>query len=179
MADSSAFGDYLKNPLMFPDEFKTWIGDWFATNVPKIPISQIYGFKVQSVKSASATTSTFSVSGSSFADYGAPRISNLPNGIYVVFFGCRFATAATVNDHGEMSLNIDGTAAGSAHVVEFNTNSEGSIHGGRVSLFDLHLSPAPGTDVHTIIPTFRRSSVNTVIMGQSWLHALKVVTEDA
>lgn len=33
----------LSSPLHFPSEFKSWVSDWLATNIPQIPISQAFG----------------------------------------------------------------------------------------------------------------------------------------
>lgn len=35
----------LSSPLTLPQEFKDWLPDWLATNLPPIPVSQLLGYR--------------------------------------------------------------------------------------------------------------------------------------
>ena len=174
MADSAAFQNYLKNPLMFPDTFKSWISDYFATNLPKLPISQVYGFKVQSVKSASATTSTYSTTSTSFVDVGSPSLSNIPNGFYIAVFGASVQAGAGLGGPTfTLGLSLDGAAPTTDNQAPFKSAGEGNnISGGRMTLNDL----SQGDGSHSAKLQFKTTS-GTLQILQPWLHLLKVVTE--
>lgn len=168
MSDSADFSRYLSNPLMFPDKFKSWLLDYFSTNIPKIPISQVFGFKVQSVKSADASVSIFANSGASsatFTDMGAPSLQNVPNGFYIAFFGgAAYGLTANLPQHG---LSVDGATPTSDATIIFNSPQYG-VHSGRVTLIDM----SQGTGAHSVVPVFKFYGSR-----QPYLHLLKVVTD--
>lgn len=178
--DQQAFQDYLKNPLLFPQEFKAWMGDWFATNVPKIHVSQIFGFKLYSVKSADPFAGTLSTTSSSFVDLSGPSLAGLSNGFFVMAFGFKYgwSTSATTKDDGsylagqlnEMGLSIDGGSVDTNKIASVNMGN-----GGRIALFDL----TQGDDNHTIGTRYKANLSGTQTSArfvQPWLHAIRVST---
>ena len=46
--------DILGSPLHFPDAFKKWLLDYFATNVPQIPFKQVAGAQDYLFKAANS-----------------------------------------------------------------------------------------------------------------------------
>lgn len=169
------FSEYLKNPLLFPDAFKSWISDYFATNLPKIPISQVYGFKVHSVKSADATLSSYSTSSLSFVDVSAPALANIPNGFYIIFFGGGFAMTGAAGTIWQVGLSLDTAAPTTNNIATFYRAVEGVYcTGGRVVLVDF----SQGTGAHSIKLYGKTNNATYPFeIRQPFLHALKVVTE--
>ena len=190
MADSTApappqqgitqeeFLNYLKSPILFPPEFKEWVSDWFGTNVPKLHVSQIYGFKLQSVKIADANSGAQVMSSSSYTafDDGGLTFSNVPNGFYLLFFGATFSQTGgeipTYTNLGSAYIApiYDGSTAddGEACVLNAGTN-------GRVTLIDL----TGGANDHTISFQYKRDAAlgSNFQLYSPWAFLLKVVTD--
>lgn len=163
------FNEFLRHPILFPDEFKSWLQDWIAVNIPKIPVSQIFGFKIQSVKTGPEVATAQSTSSTSFTDLATvgPTVENLVNGFYVVMFGANRST--TPFDPGIiMGLSIDGAAPDTAQVANLNENN-----GGGIALVDL----SGGDHQHTITAKYKVATAGTSTVSDRWMHALKVVTE--
>lgn len=164
--DPEEFREYLKHPLHFPDEFKSWVGDWFATNIPKIPISQVYGFKVHSVKTAPPISAEESTSSTSYTDLATvgPTLSSLANGFYLVLFGADVWVDPTNVKY--MGVSIDGAA------VDPSTEAAMEVgNSGRVFLADL----SQGNHQHTLQAKYRVAS-GTQSFADRWLSVLKVAT---
>lgn len=176
--DQATFLEYLKKPILFPTEFKEWVSDWFSTNVPKIHVSQIFGFKLQSVKSAVPVAGTLTTANTaSFVDLGANPLDGLANGFYVVFFGAQsgFATSAVTamgNYIGPSSVLV-GISVDGAAVSDYCSIAGGA--NGRLVLLDL----TSGDNTHSIALRFKSGlgAGTTALFAQPFLHAIKVVTE--
>ena len=166
MSNPEDFTRYLQNPIQFPDEFKSWVSDWFATNISKIPISQIYGFKLQSVKTATEITATETTASTTYVNLTTvgPTLENIPNGFYVALWG--FQAQATISNTISrfMGLSVDGAAVASGFDADVQVGA-----GGRVALLDLSL----GNGKHTILAKYKVAS-NTLGFENRWLHLLKV-----
>jgi hypothetical protein len=162
--DREKLESFLKHPVFFPEEFKSWVSDWFATNIPKIPISQIYGFKVQSVKSAPDILAAQATTSTSYVDLTTigPTLSQIPNGFYLVLFGANVWVATDNQKH--MSLSVDGAAASDADAMI----SQGHASG-RSVLVDL----TNGDHQHTLTAKYR-AATGTGTFADRWLQALKV-----
>ncbi len=172
------FYEYLKSPLRFPEEFKDYVADYFATNVPKLHVSQIYGFKLQSVKVADEVTALTTVSGTSYTAAGGPDMTDIPHGFYLAMYGATYANTAGQPYYNAaapgilMSPSIDGAAASDDDAALLNAGSNG-----RVALIDLTGS---GSDTHTISMRYKLTTAGTAhAFYNAWLFLLKAVTEDA
>lgn len=166
--DQEQFTEYLKNPIMFPPAFKDWMSDWYATNVPKLHVSQIFGFKLHSIYTADDVAGVESTTSSSYVDLATPgpTLSNLANGFYVVMWGC-FAVGASTASNYFMSVSVDGdTPSGQREM--FIQSKEGTMSVGRMALVDI----TQGDQTHTLEAKYKSCNV-----GFRWLHALRVVTE--
>lgn len=174
------FNEYLKQPILFPAEFKEWVQDYFATNVPKLHVSQIFGFKLQSVKESetgdiSALQAVTSTSYTAFSTDG-PTFSNVPNGFYLLFFGATYGTTAGDpiynNSYPQLYITpvLDGTVQGDGDGALLNAGS-----GGRVTLIDLTDQLVGG---HTITFQYKLTGSSSVIgCWNRWAFLIKVITE--
>lgn len=104
----------LRFPEEFPPEFKEWLLDYLAVNIPQIPIGNIMGFSQYKavvgtrVDGQSSTTSTSYID----LDGGHPIITGLGAGDYLVFHGCALRASVntitarqTVKFNGETALS--------------------------------------------------------------------------
>lgn len=80
----------LSHPLHFPDEFKDWLGDFVAQTIPKLPISHVYGFKLEWAKVATTVSTQQSPSTPNvYVDLATvgPELEGVSDGFYIVGFG--------------------------------------------------------------------------------------------
>lgn len=170
------FRQYLSRPIDFPPSFKDWVSDWFAVNVPKLHVSQIYGFKLQSIKSATEITNLLTVSSTAYSALSpdGPSITSIPNGYYLAFFGATFGTTAGAPFYNNavnvyMAPVVDSGAASDSEAAILNGGSNG-----RVTFLDM----TGGDNDHTITFQYKRTGSSNVGIWNRWLYLLKVVTED-
>ncbi len=109
----------LKNPLQFPEKFTGWLSNYIATNIPKIPISHIYGFKVEGVRVAPTITTSESTASTTFTNLTTvgPQLNGVADGLYIVFYGAKcmnggFATSIL------MGVEVNGAAISSDNRIE-------------------------------------------------------------
>jgi hypothetical protein len=166
--EQADFDQYLKNPILYPEAFKDWISDWYATNVPKLHVSQIFGFKLQSMKVAENIATAESTTSASYVDLATvgPTIENISNGFYVVIWGCHCSNAA----EGFIGVSVDGATPTGDLQMSVSGLAGAMAAVGRMAIVDL----STGDNNHTLKLMYLASSVQ-----HRWLHALKVVTEDA
>lgn len=161
----------LRHPIDFPQEFKDWVSDYLALNMPKITVSQVYGFRVESYKEAKVTTEE-STSSTSYTDLTTtgPKISNLVDGLYLVIVGFLPRHTGAQTD-AFMSFSPDGASAVDSDAA--SANHPGSAM--KVSLVDFR-NPVP-VHQHTLQAKYRVAS-NTHFFARRFIIALKVI-EDA
>lgn len=166
--EQADFDQYLKNPILYPEAFKDWISDWYATNVPKLHVSQIFGFKLQSMKVAENIATAESTTSASYVDLATvgPTLTGISNGFYVVIWGCHASNSLA----GQIGVSVDGaTPTGDLQMtVDGLAGAMAAV--GRMAIADL----STGDDNHTLQLKYKATSVQ-----HRWLHAMKVVTEDA
>ena len=79
-------------PEDFPNEFKEWLLDYFAVNIPQIPIGQIVGFGQFTATVGTRVdgqSSTISDSPNYVElDGGHPQITGLGSGSFLIYHGC-------------------------------------------------------------------------------------------
>lgn len=170
-----SFLNYLKNPVMFPEAFKDYISDYYATNIPKLPVSQIYGFKLQSVKDATEITALDEITSATYAaaTHDGPSLDHIPNGLYIALFGATFGSTAGVPFYGFgteiwMSPTLDGAAATDDNAAVLNAGSNG-----RVLLVDF----TTGSGAHTVGMRYKYVSTPAAVWNR-WLYLIKVVTDE-
>lgn len=181
--DQESFINYLKNPVMFPPEFKDWVSDYMAVNIPKLHVNQIQGFKLQSVKESetgdiAAQEAITSTSYVAFSTDG-PTFSNVPNGYYLLFFGATYGNTASQPAYGAtwaqvyLAPIVDGGAASDADAAILNAGTNG-----RVVLLDL-TDPTVGNHTITFHAKRTTATMNDVALWQRWAFLIKVVTDDS
>jgi len=173
MADSIDPGA-LAHPLEFPPEFKQWLADYVALQVPKFPISQVFGFQLQRVRTATVDTeqSTASTSYTDLATAG-PTLSNLANGFYIIIFGADMQTTGGSAANVLMSPAINGATPSDNDSSQAKTAFPNETSYMRIIM--VHLDTPGG--LNEIIMKYR-TTTGTASYGFRFLHALKVLTLD-
>lgn len=174
------FQEYLKNPILFPDEFKSWLNDYIATNIPKLHVSQVFGFKLQSVKEATEIAGPDTLTSDTYVSFATdgPTFSNVPNGYYLLFFGATFGDTAS----GPIYDKPSGFPAYIAPIVDGGSADDGQAcllnagTNGRVTFLDL----SSGTGAHSITFKFKKDASmpsGVYQLWNRWAYLLKVVTD--
>lgn len=93
---------FFKDSYQFPREYKNWLQDYIAINIPDIPVSQVQGYS--NATPNPATTVVTSETKTS-ATYGAlttagPSLTGLSQGKYLFIFGC----VGSVDTNGRAAL---------------------------------------------------------------------------
>lgn len=166
----------LAHPLDFPPEFKSWFADYVATNIPKLSVSQVFGFKVDRVQVATEITAAESTSSSAYVDLttAGPQLTNLANGYYIVLFGCRVSALAgpsTANTRGIMSLSLNGSTPDDNDSAQTRFNP----------MFRSTLVRLTGNDVNTIKAQYKcvLAGATSITFERRFLAAMRVVNLDA
>lgn len=86
----------LSFPEEFPPEFKEWLLDYLAVNIPQIPIGNIMGFSQYQAVVGTRVDGQGSTTSASYVelDGGHPQITGLGAGDYLVFHGCAIESSA-------------------------------------------------------------------------------------
>lgn len=173
--------EYLKHPILFPQEFKDWIGDYYATNLPKIHVSQIYGFKLLSAHIADDVAAAQTPSGTAWQDLATvgPTLAGLSNGFYLVLYGAHGSRSVGAGGQGiEMSFAVNGSTADSGSRQTLWAGSEVDFSAGRAVLLDL--SAQTGNNNHELKAKYRENDAAvTGTFKFRWLHALRVAFDDS
>jgi hypothetical protein len=106
------------HPEDFPPEFKEWLIDFIAVNIPQIPISQITGFGQYTAFVGTRVDGQNSTSSSSYVelDSGHPQITGLGKGSYLIYHGCALeASGALIT--ARQSLKFNDEVAVSDHAI--------------------------------------------------------------
>ncbi len=102
--------EFLGNPIKYPEEFKQWLTDYLATNVPPIPVSQLLGYKgtLARYEFVAAFSDGNTADERTWVDLGGPEITGMADGEYWAAWGCNHpglnAGAATMR----MGLSVNG-----------------------------------------------------------------------
>jgi hypothetical protein len=102
---------YLSSPLEFPSEFKKWLLDYLAQNIPPIPVNQLLGYvQTRAYVAEDIVTSEAQVS-SSYDDLATvgPILTGMADGSYLVFHGCEIKSADGFSAKGWEALSINGS----------------------------------------------------------------------
>lgn len=107
-------GEYLSSPLKYPPEFKQWLTDYLATNIPPIPVSQLMGYK--GTLARYDFEATFSDGNTSpertwtTLDGLGPVIDQLADGIYWAVWGYHHPGLNAGSSTQRMGLSVNGAA---------------------------------------------------------------------
>jgi hypothetical protein len=107
----------MGHPEDFPAEFKEWLLDFLAVNIPLIPISQITGFSQYQAVVGTRVDGQGSTTSTSYVDLdgGHPIITGLGAGDYLVFHGCALeSSGATVTARQSVKYNDETTLSDNA-----------------------------------------------------------------
>ncbi len=127
---SKVLADPISN---VPPELKKWLEDFQALNIPLIPISQIVGFTGFTAQIASYNAGDLSTASTSAISLsGGPTISGLPDGNYILLWGCE-AWNDTPGNGSVMYVTTNG-ATGARVVTMAYIDSESMTRGTNVSL---------------------------------------------
>ncbi len=167
-----SFIEYLKNPIAYPEAFKDYVSDYFATNVPKLHVSQIFGFKLHSIRCADDVPANESPPVGSYGNMTTPgpKLEDIANGFYVVMWGCRANVAATASTYMSIEAN-SATPTGQLEMLLNGTEADFSV--GRLAFVELKRDDG----LNTLWAKYK-STLGSQALSNRWLHAIKVVTED-
>lgn len=169
----------LRTPILFPDEFKTWLTDWITINLPYIPISQVMGYK--GTLANSSVVNTADTANSSWAPERAwvglqtpgPQITGLADGEYFVSFG------------GHMRLPVNDPAGAAEIRIGLSINGDdpsdyvwrgGGPERGYSGWRALPVDVKSGTDNNTLSLKYYYdlSPGQSAIFEYRWLTALRI-----
>ena len=121
---------------MFPDEFKRWLGDFFATNIPLIPYSHIFGSKQNTARSGVSVTASETTASTAYTDLTTvgPEITNIADGTYLVMYGVQCRARASISVNGAAASDDDSIwgeeadpAAARMKIVSMSNNNSNSV----------------------------------------------------
>lgn len=170
--DQEQFIEYLKNPIAFPEAFKDYISDYYATNIPKLHVSQVFGFKLHSIHTADDVVGSEATASTAYSDLATvgPTLEGLANGFYVVMWGC----AAAVNSPNTAAMGVAADGDTPSGQREMIASSYGSVEAmGRLALVDF----SAGDHQHTLQAKYK-SNPTGYSFSHRWLHALRVTTDE-
>jgi len=83
---------FLSQPMKFPQEFKQYLTDYLATNIPPIPVSQLLGYKgtlarYDVIESFSDGNTADERTWIDLPDATGPEVTGLADGVYWAAFG--------------------------------------------------------------------------------------------
>ncbi|MDH4104263.1 MAG: hypothetical protein OEV29_12925 [Thermoleophilia bacterium] len=165
----------LAHPIHYPDKFESWLTDFLAQNIPKLPISQVFGFKVDKLTVATEITAAETTSSTTYTNLTTegPLLSNLSNGYYMVFHGCRISAlsgATTAATRGFQSLSLNGSTPVDADAAAGRFNP----------IFRSTLVRLTNNDVNEIKAQYKFLGPGTdVTFERRYLAVMRVVNLDA
>lgn len=136
-SDRDEAAKLLSAPLLFPDEFKRWLGDYVATNIPLIPYSHIFGARHNTARSGvSITASESTTSTTAYVDLttDGPSITGIADGTYLVMYGVKTRSRASLSVNGSTPSDDDSIwgeeaspAAARMKIVSLNSDNTNTI----------------------------------------------------
>jgi hypothetical protein len=126
----------LSHPLHFPDEFKRWLGDFVATNIPMIPFSHIFGARQNTARSGVyiPTSETTAVTAYTNLATVGPEITLIADGTYLVMYGATCRARCSISVNGAVPVDDDsiwgeeqGPAAGRMKIISLKNNNQNTL----------------------------------------------------
>lgn len=100
---------FLESPLKYPSEFKQWLTDYLATNIPPIPVSQLLGYKGTLARyEFVAGLADVTTPERTWTDLGGPEITGLADGVYWAAWGVFNPGLHVGSSTNRMGLAING-----------------------------------------------------------------------
>jgi hypothetical protein len=99
----------LSAPILFPKEFKQWLTDYVAVNIPLIPYSQIFGSHLNLARSGDTILASESRTAAGYGDLTTvgPQVQNLAPGTYLVLYGAFGRAKASISINGAAASDND------------------------------------------------------------------------
>lgn len=144
-------------------ELKTWL----EQNPPSIPITQVIGYSQQTAQAAPYIAVTETTTGTSFGDLATvgPQLTALPDGVYLVFYGC--AAACATGDEADMGVQSNSDAIDGQSSIVTLTTTFTSISGAVQKTLN-----AGGNN--TLTAKYLSLKGGTASFGRRYLIALKI-----
>lgn len=167
--------ELLRSPMTIPDEFKTWLLDWLAINIPQIPISQIEGYK-NTVARGEQISTTVQLSGAyaehTWLELDGPQISGLGAGTYYIVWGAHFSGVV-----GSGGYDIQcGPSINGADPTKFITmvyiGGEHGYPGWRAGVFEVS-GNGDNNEVH-LEYKYSRDGGTEAKVSHRWMHLLRI-----
>lgn len=121
MADAATFTEeerqrvtnLLSRPLFFPEEFKKWLPDWLAQNMPVVPVYALQGYKATRAGYDEVLNDAGTVEAAPDSAWGTqatphPTVENLTDGNYLVIWGAYFE-GGDQSSGGYIGISINGS----------------------------------------------------------------------
>jgi len=155
----------LSGTIFFPDGFKTWVTDWFATNVPLIPYTHFLGARLNIARSGDFIATDESTASATYANLSTigPSISGIADGDYLVMFG-----AFSTGQGSVCSREINGAAADDAFGIWQNESAAALARGDIVSLKNNNNS--------SIVLKYRKDGGGSANFSNRWLVIIRIST---
>ena len=158
----------LSHPEDFPPEFKDWLLNYFAVNIPQIPISQITGFgqftAIVGTRVDGQSTTTADSPNYVELDSGHPQITGLGKGSYLIYHGCALSHSLTT-----------GTARQTLKFNDETAVSDNAILGEGQNIFSASrvVQKTFDTPNNTIKCVYAEEGGGTAYFELRWLIAIK------
>lgn len=160
----------LSNPLSFPKEFKNWLMDFVATNIPLIPISQVFGFTQFTALMAPQITTNESTSSTAFVALttAGPTLTVEP-GNYAVIWGAHAGNSASVGKaQMGISINSSNPADSDTNYWAVGTQSQEQGYATKTNTYTCPLGS------NTITALYRTSAAGgNAVFQDRWMLAIK------
>lgn len=170
--DRDRISQRLGAPIHFPPEFKTWLLDYIAVNIPVLPISHFLGYVSTKAYSNLVETVENTDSGS-YTDMATvgPQLS-LPRGRYLLLYGATLAAVSSPGANaGKMSPSINGGAASDDDSVDVFTFNGTNMNGSFAIVKDLTT-----VETNTLVMRYKKDSgvsAGQPTWGMRWFSAIR------
>lgn len=118
--------DFLGSPIKFPSEFKQWLTDYLAVNIPPIPVSQLLGYKPTLAHNVidNAVINLDSGSGAerTWVQVDGPLVDNLSDGTYFAAWGAKMGRGSTGGATCRIGPSVNGADPSGFNYATFQAN---------------------------------------------------------
>lgn len=175
--DRRKIRELLSRPMVLPEEFRSWLPDWLAQNIPPLPISHFSGYESrrgQFDEEIDDAGTVYSSLTGNWNDQVTPNpfIDKLSNGAYLVIWGCFFEGGAGAST-GDIGISING-ANPDADLAASGTNLlDDGLYVSRAHIFE-GVTNASG--VNTLAAVCRLTDLSggaTIRVGSRYMITLK------
>lgn len=126
----------LGNPILFPKEFKNWMMDFVAVNIPLIPFSHLFGSHVNIARSGNFVPTSESTASPTYTDLATvgPQLQHLADGTYLIAWGVTSRQRASISVNGATPSDDDSLWATEMNppgtrmkIVSMKNNNDNSV----------------------------------------------------